>query len=304
MPVADDRGVGSKYNPQAMILVTGAGGKTGREVVQALVARAAPVRALVHRREQVEAVRCLGVKETEVGDLLDTEDMLRAMQDVRAVYLIAPNVHPEESRIGETAIAAARRVGVARLVYHSVLHPQTREMPHHWQKLEVEEKLFEAGLKPTILQPAPYMQNILPYWDVVRAEGVYRVPYGSNAGLSLVDLDDVAQAAAAVLLSPGHEHAIYELCGPEVLHPQDIADQMGEELARSVAVESVPISDWIEQARNLGLTDYSVEALARMFSYYDRFGLRGNPWALEELLGRRPATFRQFVARTCQSPLA
>jgi uncharacterized protein YbjT (DUF2867 family) len=174
-----------------MILVTGAGGKTGHAVVRELAGRNQRVRALVRRPGQALDLRSLGATEIVVQDLLSAAGMERVVESVHAIYLIAPNMHPEELRIGEIAFTAARTAGVERIVYHSVLHPQTREMPHHWQKLAVEEKLFESGLGFTVLQPGAYMQNVLSYWGTIISEGVYRVPYGEGAALSLVDIEDV-----------------------------------------------------------------------------------------------------------------
>ena len=66
-------------------------------------------------------------------------------------------------------------------VYHSVLHPQTEKMNHHWQKMRVEEMIFESGLPFTILQPAPYMQNLLAGWKSIVEDGVLRVPYSVDS---------------------------------------------------------------------------------------------------------------------------
>lgn len=284
-----------------MILVTGAGGKTGRAVVRALVARGETVRALVRQHGQAEDLRRLGAGDVATSDILSATGLVRAMEGARAVYLIAPNTHPEETRIGEVALAAARSAGVERLVYHSVLHPQTRQMPHHWQKLAVEEQLFESGLDFTVLQPAPYMQNVLAYWDTIAAEGEYVVPYGEAAALSLVDLRDVAEVAARVLTGNAHNGAIYELAGPEALSPAQIAHRLGETLDRPVRAETQPIPEWVDQARGRGLEEYAVSALSKMFDYYDRHGLRGNPRVLTWLLGRQPTTFREFADRAART---
>lgn len=284
-----------------MILVTGAGGKTGRSVVRALLARGEPVRALVRHQEQAMDLQSLGASDAVAADLLDAAAMAQAMDGVRAVYLVAPNVHPEERRIGEVAIAAAKTAGVGLLLYHSVLHPQTREMPHHWQKLAVEEMLFESGLNFTILQPAAYMQNLLSLWDTVVSEGVYCVPYGDGGALSMVDLEDVAEVAAKMLTAPGHEGAVYELAGPEPLSPAEIVGVLSESLGREIRAESLSIEAWTEQARAGGMSDYSVDALERMFRYYDQFGLQGNPRVLEWLLERSPTTLSGFVDRTLRS---
>lgn len=281
-----------------MILVTGAGGKTGQAVVEALSDRGAAVRALVRRDEQVPEMAELGADEVVVADLQDPAEMQVAMGGAQSAYLIVPNMHPEEIRIGEVAIAAARNSGVERMVYHSVLHPQTREMPHHWQKLAVEERLFESGLGFTILQPAAYMQNLMPYWNEIVEEGVYRVPYGESAALSLVDLDDVAEVAARVLTTSEFEGAIYELVGPEALSPRQIARRLSARLRREVRAETVSLDDWVEEAHATGLSGYRLESLTAMFSYYDRHGLVGNPQALEWLLSRSPTTFDEFVERT------
>ncbi len=281
-----------------MILVTGAGGKTGQAVVRALGRAGEPVRAMVRRPEQAENPGSLDVVG---GDLLSRPDVSRAMRGVRAVYLIVPNVHPEEGRMGEVALSAARDQGVEQLVYHSVLHPQTREMPHHWQKLRVEEKLFESGLDFTILQPAAYMQNVLAYRDTVVERGVYRVPYGEGGALSLVDLEDVAEVATRVLTESGHVAAVYELAGPAALSPGDIAETLGQALGRPVEAQAAPLSEWVENARSGGLDRYALDALGRMFRYYDRHGLRGNSRVLDWLLGRPATSFEAFLGRALGS---
>src|SRR3989304_6140188 len=106
-----------------MILITGAGGKTGRAVMRALISKGEPVRALVHRSDQIQRVDSLGVREVLAGDMNSASKMDRAVRGVRAIYHICPNVSPDEVSIGQTAIAAARAAGIEHFVYHSVLHP-------------------------------------------------------------------------------------------------------------------------------------------------------------------------------------
>src|SRR5687767_14679929 len=172
-----------------MIAITGAGGKTGRAVLQALAARGAPVRAWVRRAEQAAGLSALGAAAVVYGDVSDPAGRRAAMDGARAVYHICPNIHPDEFGIGLATLAAARDAGAEHFVFHSVLHPQTEAMPHHWQKLRVEAAVFESGLPFTILQPAPYMQNTLTGWESVRAKGLFSVPYPVATCLSLVDLD-------------------------------------------------------------------------------------------------------------------
>ena len=186
-----------------MILVTGAGGKTGRAVVRALAARGAPVRAFVRRPEDQAALQELGAQEAVAGDLRLAADLDRATDGVGAVYHICPNVHPDEVPIGQTAMAAARAAGVEHFVFHSVLHPQTEAMPHHWNKLRVEEALVR--FRAAVYHPAA---GALHAECAGRLAGDHRaggltVPYPVETRLSLVDLEDVAQAAAMVLTCVG-----------------------------------------------------------------------------------------------------
>ncbi|NPA90391.1 MAG: NmrA/HSCARG family protein [Chloroflexi bacterium] len=279
-----------------MILVTGAAGKTGRAVIRALKRREAAVRALVHRPEQIRAVREAGAAEVIVGDLFDAVLLTQAMADVRAVYHIPPNMHPQEIAMGERVLQAARDAEVALFVYHSVLHPQTEKMPHHWQKLRVEERIFESGLDFVILQPTVYMQNIMPYWRDIVEKGVYRVPYAPSTRLTWVDLADVGEAAAIVLTEPGHAGAIYELCGPDTLTQDQVALILSRVLKRPVRAEKMPLEEWEARARAAGLSDYARETLKRMFLYYEAYGLWGNANVLRWLLGRSPTRLEVFVS--------
>jgi uncharacterized protein YbjT (DUF2867 family) len=283
-----------------MIFVTGAAGKTGRAVIRALSARGAAARALVHRPEQVRLVEELGAREVRVGDMRQLATMRAAMRGVRAVYHICPNVSPDEVGIGQVVVAAARAAGVEHLVYHSVLHPQTEAMPHHWLKLRVEERLLESGLPFTILQPTAYMQNVLAHRERILHEGVYPIPYAVETRLSLVDLEDVAEAAAVVLTEPGHTGATYQLVGSQALSQTEVAATLSRGLGRPVRAQVVPIETWERKARGAGLGDYQIETLVQMFRYYERHGFAGNPRVLGWLLGRAPTSFAAFVERMAQ----
>src|SRR5512137_1182733 len=280
-----------------MILITGAGGKTGRAVVRALADRREPMRALLHRPEHVPALRALGATETLAGDLLDPRVVQAAMQGASAVYHMAPNVSPDELAMGQNVIAAARAAGVERFVFHSVLHPHVEAMPHHWQKARVEELLFASGLPFTILQPTAYMQNLAGAWETIVTAGRYTVPYSTETRLSLVDLEDVAQAAARVLTEPGHLGATIEMVGTPGTTPRQLAAALGAVLGRTVTAEAEPLEVWSERTRVSGMGEYQRNTLAAMFAYYNEHGLAGNPQALGALLGRPPTSVEVFVRR-------
>jgi uncharacterized protein YbjT (DUF2867 family) len=224
---------------------------------------------------------------------------LEACTGIRTIYHICPNMNPGEVSIGQTAITAAKQAGVEHFVYHSVLHPQVKEMRHHWNKLLVEGLLFTSGLNYTILQPASYMQNISGNLQKMQTDGLYSVPYSIDAKFSMIDLEDLAKAAATVIRE-GHKHyqATYELCGAQLLSSVDIARLSGEALQRTVQAVELDRKAWERNARASGMDEYARTTLISMFEYYHQFGFSGNANILTTLLGRSPARFEEFLARS------
>lgn len=280
-----------------MILVTGAAGKTGLAVIRALAAKGAGVRGFIHNDDYRAAVLEAGARETLLGDLLNQEDLQLGMKDIKTVYHIPPNVHPRELDIGVIAIQEAARAGVAHFVYHSVLHPQLEDMPHHWLKLRVEEHLIASGLPFTILQPTAYMQNITNQLEKINQEGIYQVPYAVNTRLCLVDLEDVAAVAASVLVDGSHDGAVYQLVGTGLTSQEEIAALLGKLLEKEIQAVQISLEDWQEQVASTGLGSYQISTLVKMFLHYQDHGFSGNPRMLHWLLGRQPTTLEECLKR-------
>ncbi len=292
------------------ILITGAAGKTGKAVLRALTREGRSVKALVFRSEQIQEVEELGADDVLVGDMRDLDILKRAMQGVHSVYHICPNVNPDEIAIGQKIIDVAVAAGINHFVYHSVLHPQVEAMPHHWKKMRVEERLFESGLPYTILQPAAYMQNILANWETISKTGKYTVPYAVESRISMVDLEDVALAAAMVLLEsgpnedrPSHIGATYELVGTPALTQTEVAEILAQQLGRPVIAERQPVDAWEQSARASGMGDYQVNTLVKMFDYYEKYGFSGDSHVLSWLLNRPATSLNAFVVRAIKDRL-
>jgi len=201
------------------------------------------------------------------ADLTDDADVARAVRGAGVLHLVVPNLHPDEPGVVARAVAAARAGGVPRIVYHSVLRPGLRAMPHHEHKLAAEELLWGSGLEVTVLQPSAYAQNLLG----CARDGRLVVPYAVDVPFSLVDVGDVAAATARVLTEPGeHAGATYELAGP----------------VRTVAELAAALGLGAGRERGPVPPGYAGRALAAMFDWYDGHGLVGNPRVLAGLLGR------------------
>jgi len=278
-----------------LIIVTGASGKTGKMIVKALTKNNLPVRAIVRKEEQLAILRGLGASEVIVGDLTNKVMMDLAFSDARAIYHICPNMHPKEVEIGGLMIHLAQKHDLAHFVYHSVLHPQVEAMPHHWNKMLVEDQLLRMKIPFTILQPAAYMQNVLGYLKEMLELGEYRIPYSIYSKSSMIDLNDLAEVVIKVFSEPGHEHAIYELSAREPISAVEIAAVVSKVTGTMITAGMIDRVDWEINARAAGLPDYAVKTLIKMFQYYDEYGFVGNGNQLSWLLEREPNSFEQFI---------
>jgi uncharacterized protein YbjT (DUF2867 family) len=241
-------------------------------------------------------MKSLGAEKVIIGDMRDEASIRSAMQGAQSVYHICPNMSPDEIIIGKLVIGEARNARVEHFVYHSVLHPQSKKMNHHWDKMRVEEMIFESGVPFTILQPAPYMQNLLADWKNIVKNGVLRIPYSVRADFSFIDLEDLAEAVKVVLTEPNHKNAIYELAGTSPISHVEVAKILSGVLDRDVRAEEEKISDWKLHVK--GLSEYALENLIKMFEYYDQWGLVGNPNVLKWLIKKEPTSLESFIERT------
>jgi uncharacterized protein YbjT (DUF2867 family) len=278
-----------------VILITGAAGKTGRTIINNLVRNGVKARALIRSQNQADEFK--GKIEVVIGDLRDPAALAHAIKGVTAIYYICPNMAPDEVEIGQNLLKIAKGYQVERFIYHSVLHPQVESMPHHWQKMRMEEAVFESGLEFSILQPSAYMQNVLQYWKSITEQGIYAVPYATTARISIVDLEDIAEVARIVLTQHGHQNAIYELAGPQPLSQDEVAQVISQVLNRPVAARALDRNAWSKNAEKSGTNDAQRITLLKMFEYYERHGLIGNPNILNYLLNRPAAMFKDFVER-------
>jgi uncharacterized protein YbjT (DUF2867 family) len=270
-----------------VIVVTAAGGQTGAAVVRALWSQGERVRALVGSSQPRPELTALSA-EVVATDLTDPAAVGPLLTGADALYLIWPNFDPQETAGAVALLAAARRAGVPRVVYHSVLRPQARAMPHHAAKDRVEEALDASGLAWRVLQPCAYTDNLHGQFAEVASTGILRSPWGLTQAQSLVDLRDVAAAAAVLLTEDGLDGGTFEAVGPEPLTAPRIAELLAEWLDREVrAVDAVPEGPVPQE--------YAARCSRLMFDHYRAHGFVGSPRVLDGLLGRPPRSFAEHV---------
>ncbi|MDO0939459.1 NAD(P)H-binding protein [Streptomyces sp. DG2A-72] len=217
-----------------MILVTGATGTVGREVVRLL---GADVGVRVMARDPARVRGASETAEIVAGDCRDPRSLGRALAGVRTAFLVTGDVAGGDD---VRFIRAAQMAGVGRVVKLSAAAVVDRcadDLVTRWQRAG-EEVLCASGLQWTVLRPRAFMSNTLSWARSVRCEGVVRALYGSSVN-ACVDPRDVAEVAVRVLTEDGHAGGAYTLTGPEALSAAQQVDQLGRLLGVPLRLEEL-----------------------------------------------------------------
>jgi uncharacterized protein YbjT (DUF2867 family) len=249
-----------------MILVTGASGRTGGELVRLLTARGKPVRALVRDAARGVPLEQLGAQ-VVVGDFLDPASLDRAVERARKVYLCTP---PDQRKLElETnMIDAAARGGVEHVVKMSSIGA-SRDSPMallRWHR-EIEEYLEASGMAYTHLRPHYFMQNTPRLAPLVQRDGRFSLPMGEGR-ISIVDTRDVAAVAAVALTKDGHVGETYVVTGPEPLSYGDIATKIGAATGSPVRYVAVSAEEGRRDMLEIGIPAWIADELVRLYTLF------------------------------------
>jgi len=274
-----------------MILVTGATGTVGRNLVLELKTRRAPFRVLT--RDPRKARALLGDVDAVAGELGRPETVAKALAGAEAAFLLS--AVDTEMSAWETAFArAARKAGVKRLVKLSALgaDPRSSAALARWHG-QAEEEVRRCGVPFALLRPAAFHQNLLGSADSIR-RGTLPAPMGS-ARIALVDARDVAAAAAAVLCGPPRDGETLTLTGPAPQTYAEVAGVLAAALGRPVAYVDVAPEDARRGMLEAGMPAWLVDAVLGL---YERFRAGGADLATDDVraaTGRAPISLEDFV---------
>jgi uncharacterized protein YbjT (DUF2867 family) len=286
------------------ILVTGATGTVGRQVVEQLAKRGADVRALV--RDPAKAQFPAGVSAVQ-GDLLDVDSMRSALSGVSSLFLLNAVVADEFTQ-ALIALNLARAAGVEHIVYLSVIHSDIYvNVPHFAGKYGVERMIEKMGFDATILRPAYFMSNDVTVKDVVLGYGVYPMPVGSK-GLAMVDPRDVGEVAALELIrreqAPGKLPLDrINLVGPDTLTGTDIAAIWSDVLKRTIAYGGDDTAAFEQNLRKFmpAWMAFDMRLMSERFLSDGMIPEAGDVQRLTRLLGRPLRSYRDFAAEVASA---
>ncbi len=284
------------------ILVTGATGNISSLVIPQLIASGAKVRALVHNADKAKGLSEKGV-EVIVGDFDNPASLQKAFGGVSAVFLLTP-FSPKADVLARNAIETAKKAGrpyVVRLsAVKAALDAPTANGRLHGQ---TEKDLKESGLPVAILKPHYFMQNLFGSAQTIASEGVFYHGMG-EAKLGMIDVRDIADAAAKALLDPSYVGKTFTPTGPASVSCNEAARAITAALGRPVKAVAIPPEAVGENIRKMGWGDWAADVMRDYSAAY------GKGWGdfvtddVKKLSGHAARSIEQFVREVFAPALA
>ena len=276
------------------ILVTGATGTVGRELVTQLLERNDRVRAMVHDMSKADGLAEKGV-EIVMGDLNNPEDVRLAVDQVEKIYLLTP-VTPNMVEMTKIMREEAERAGVRKIVKQSLLGCDSAPFTtfgklHH----DCEKVLKASGMGQTFLRPNQFMQNFINYYgDGIRRKDVIAKPCGDGR-TSFIDARDIAAAATVVIEGNWHDGKTYSITGPESIGNADVARILSDVTGRPISYVDVPVEEYRRQMSTWGMGDFMMNGMMDVLEA-ERSN-RGSAVTrdFQHLTGRQPNSFARFA---------
>jgi uncharacterized protein YbjT (DUF2867 family) len=276
------------------ILVTGATGNVGSAVLGNLGTTESNLRTLAHDEAKAQSLKDRGV-EAVVGDFLEPETLIPALQGVSTVLLITP-IHPEQVTQASNVIKAAKESGNDPRIVRLSVHQASHEAPsrNSRQHAQIEDEVRSSGLPYTLLRPTTFMQNTLATARTVASEGKIYQPF-KDGKLGMIDARDIGEVAAKVLTEEGHEGKVYTLTGPAAISLYEVAEALSEVLGKEVRYVNIPLEDAKRAMLNMGLSEWRADVLIEYAKAHSEGYSNFTTEDVEQLTGHPATSYKEFA---------
>lgn len=279
------------------ILVTGATGTVGREVVKQLSMLDGDirVRAGVHSVITGENLKRLPDVEIVEMDFEEPDSLHAAFTHADKVFMITPFAH-DQVEMAKTLVDEAKRAGVKHIVKLSALGADAEPgiQLGRWHR-EIERYIEDSGISYTFLRPASFMQNYINYnAESIKKEGKLYAPTGDGK-VSYVDARDIAAVGIEALTGNGHSGKAYDITGPEALSNYEVAHLMSEVTGKQIEFVDVPEPAAKKAMTDQGTPEWMADALLELYRIHSAGHSSKVTNTVEEIAGRKPHTMRQFL---------
>jgi uncharacterized protein YbjT (DUF2867 family) len=276
-----------------MILVTGATGNNGIEIVKRLAARNVPVRAMVRNLDRASAIAVPDVEIVE-GDFDLPETLLKALAVVERAFLLTHSSERAEAQ-QLAFIDVAKQSGVKQIVklsqFAADINSPVRFLRYH---AAVEAALRSSGIAYTFLRPNLFMQGLLNFRSTIATQSSFYAAAG-DAKVSIVDVRDIADVAVAALTESGHEGKTYDLTGSQALTHAEMAASLSAALDRQITFVDIPPEVMRETLLGIGFPVWQADGLIEDYAHYRRNEASAIASGIEDATGKAPRQFKDFA---------
>jgi uncharacterized protein YbjT (DUF2867 family) len=278
-----------------MILITGASGNVGREVLKNVAQTGANVRAAYQSPQS--AVAPAGAEVVAV-DYNQPETLHKALDGVEKVFLVGP---PTQQLVDleRKAVDVIVQSKVKHVVKLSAMGGRDAIFPR--QHTESEDYIRSTGMPYTFLRPNGFMQNLVNYSSpTIKSIGKFFGSEGEGE-VSQIDIHDIASVAARTLTEDGHTNKVYTLTGPEALNNYEVAKMLSEVLGRDIEFVNLPPDQLRTGLIAAGVPEWNADALIDLQRLYHDGKASEVTADVHRILGRGPASLRQFLTEHRQA---
>ena len=287
-----------------MILVTGASGDFGSKTINFLLEKGISpdnITALIRDEEKGNVLKSKGIN-IKIGDYNDHQSLVDAFENVDKLLLISSNDRQAvENRTNQhkNVIRAAKEGKINTVIYTSFVRKtgfqNTAISEFQNSHLETEKYLKDSGLNYTILQNGIYLEMIPAFIGNSVADSGKIIFPSENVGASWVLKEELAEAAAQILTTDGHNGKTYVLTNTESVNFEQIAGYISTALGKKIDFISPEIEEFESTLKTAGVPDQYIGMMTMWGSAQAQGALDLKDSTLMELLDRRPTAVKTFI---------
>lgn len=293
------------HKEERKILVTGATGTVGSEVVKQLISTSTDngIKAAVHSKNRVDKIRQSINKDIEIVrlDYTKPETIKNALKDVDKLFLQTLPV-PDVTDICANIVKEAKKYGVNHIVKLSAMGAEPKSGSTILRLHDEEERIIsESGIPYTFLRPPAFMQNfITQFGQTIKTQNAFYVP-AADSKMSFVDARDVAAIAVKMLMNSNngenrqYMNKGYDITGPEALTYSEVAEILSNEISKKISYIDITEDVAREGMKQIGMNDWVIDIMMELFRIM-RAGYGSEiTTVVERITGRKPIAFTQFA---------
>ena len=280
-------------NTSPTILITGATGSNGTELLKRFAAHQIPVRALTRNASHAQSIASPTTEIVE-GDFGDPESLRAPLQGIERAFLLSNSTQDAQQQQTDF-VEIARQSGVSHLVKLSQLDAAA-DSPARFLRYHaaVEAAIENAGIAHTFLRPNLFMQSVLGFASLIKEKNIFPAPMGDGV-ISIVDIRDIMDIAFLALTQPGHEGKTYDITGPQAITHGEMAAQLSQAVGRTISYVDASPAEMRQSLLQAGFPEWQADGLLEEYAGWSQNSAARISDDVRAVTGHAPRSFADFA---------